>query len=274
MDSMKKLFVFLALLTFLTHNQAKCDNVVIKGDTLWTIFFSPFDNYPGIVKLREQLKGYSTQCTEDNCSFLSTWKIVNNRLMLAKIENCKCNEKKQTANLKTLFGDRLQKGMLCAEWYTGEIWITKDQPNSWGGMFAASWPSEVRLIVKRGIVISIKNYVYPKPVITIYYRNTDSLNKFIYSHINWDKFHNLPQHGNRSWFLFDQDANGYLINVKQDQNMRSNEIFDKDEMEEINRVAGLLQWPLYYYHGQPVKPFRGIILALNKEMQNKFAKPD
>jgi hypothetical protein len=271
---MKKLFIFLTLLTFLTHNEAKCDNLVIKGDTFWTIFFSPFDNYPGIGKLREKLKDYSTNCTEDNCTFLSTWKIVDNRLMLAKIENCECNDKKQTANLKTLFGNRLQKGLLCADWYTGEIWVTKDRPNSWAGMFAASWPSETRLIVKKGIVISVKNFRYPIPIETIYHRNTDSLNKFIYTHINWDKFHNLPQHSNGSYFRFVQDANGYLINLKQSENGRSDETFDKDEMEEIGRVAGSLQWPIYYHHGQPVKSFGGIIIVLSKEMQNKFAKQD
>jgi len=271
---MKKLFIFLTPLMSLTYNEAKCDNVVIKGDTLRTIFFSPFDNYPGVVKLREQLRDYSTNCTEDNCTFLSTWKIVNNRLMLAKIENCECNEKKQTANLKTLFGGRLQKGLLCADWYTGEIWVTKDKPNSWGGMFAASWPGETRLIVKKGVVISIKKIVYPIPIETVYHRNTDSLNKFIYTHIDWAKFHNLPQHSNGSYFRFDQDANGYLINLKQNENGRSDEPFDKDEMEEISRVAGLLQWPLYYYHGQPVKSFEGIIIVLSKEMQNKYAKKE
>ncbi|HEY2581098.1 MAG TPA: hypothetical protein VGI43_04805, partial [Mucilaginibacter sp.] len=229
---MKKLVIFLTVLMFIAHSEAKCDNVVINGDTLLTIFSSPFDKYPGIIKLREQLTDYRTNCTEDGCSFLSTWKIVNSRLMLAKIENCKCNEKKQTANLKTLFGDRLQKGMLCADWYTGEIWVTKDQPNSWGGMFAASWPSETRLVVKMGIVISVKKFVYPKPVETVYHKNTDSLNKFISTHINWDKFHNLPQHSNGSYFRFDLDANGYLINIRQDENFRPHVIFNQDEMEE------------------------------------------
>jgi len=271
---MKKLFIFLTLLTFLALNEAKCDNVVIKGDTLWTIFFSPFDNYPGIANLRERLADFRTECTEDNCSFLSTWKIVNNRLMLAKIENCKCNEKKQTANLAALFGGRLQKGMLRAEWYTGEIWVTKDQPNSWGGMFAASWPAETRLIVKKGLVISIKKYVYPKPVETVYYKNTDSLKRFIYTHINWDKFPNLPEHSNGSYFRFDQNADGYLINVKQDGYGCSRKTFDKDEMDEINRIAGELQWPLYYCHGQPVKSFTGIVIVLSKEMQRKFGNPN
>jgi hypothetical protein len=269
---MKKLFIFITLLTFLFHNEAKCDNVIINGDTLWTIFFSPFDNYPGIVKLREQLKDYSTHCTEDNCTFLSTWKIVNNRLMLAKIENCSCNEKKQTANLKNLFGDRLQNGLLCADWYTGEIWVTKDRPNSWGGMFAASWPGETRLIVKKGVVISVKNFVYPKPIETVYYKNSDSLNKFIATHINWDKFNSVPQDNSGFYFRFDQDANGYLINLKQSVNIRPQQLFDNNEMEEISRVAGLLQWPVYYYHGQPVKSFNGIIIGLSKDMQDKFAK--
>jgi hypothetical protein len=141
-------------------------------------------------------------------------------------------------------------------------------------MFAASWPSETRLIVKKGIVISVKNFRYPIPIETIYHRNTDSLNKFIYTHINWDKFHNLPQHSNGSYFRFVQDANGYLINLKQSENGRSDETFDKDEMEEIGRVAGSLQWPIYYHHGQPVKSFGGIIIVLSKEMQNKFAKQD
>ena len=193
--------------------------------------------------------------------------------MLAKIENCQCNSNKQTANLKHLFGNRLKKGLLCADWYTGEIWVTKDKPNSWGGMFAASWPSETRLIVNKGIVISVKNFVYPKPIETVYHRNADSLNKFIYTHINWGKFHNLPQYSNGSYFSFDQDDNGYLINIKQNTNIsRSDEIFDKYEMEEISRVAGLIQWPLYYYHGKHVKSFEGLIIVLSKDRQNKFAK--
>jgi hypothetical protein len=271
---MKKLFLIIALLTFLIHNDAKCDYVIIKGDPLWTIYMSPFDNYPGIVKLREQLKDYRTNCTEDNCTFLSTWKIVNNRLMLEKIENCQCNEKKQTANLKNLFGDRLQNGSLCADWYTGEIWVTKDRPNSWGGMFAASWPSETRLIVNKGVVISVKNFVYPKPIESVYHRNADSLNKFIATHIKWNKFKNLPKQSNGTYFRFEQDDNGYLINIKQVEDSRSNETLDKEEMEEINRVAGLIQWPLYFFHGRPARSFEGIEIVLSKEMQNKFVKKD
>jgi hypothetical protein len=271
---MKKLVIFFKLLTLLIHNEAKCDNIVIKGVTFRMIFFSPFNNYPGIANLRDQLKDYSTNCTEDGCTFLSTWNIVNNRLMLAKIENCECNEKKQTANLKTLFGNRLQKGMLFAGWYTGEIWVTKDQPNSWGEMFPASWPSETRLIVRRGVIISIKNFLYPKPIERVYYKNTDSLNKFIYSHINWNIFHNLPQQSNGSYFRFEQDASGYLINIKQDKYVRTHEIFDEDELKEVSRVAELLQWPLYYYHGRPVRRLEGIRLVLSKEMQDKFTKQD
>ncbi|QJD97201.1 hypothetical protein HH214_15650 [Mucilaginibacter robiniae] len=271
---MRKLFVFFTLITFLVHSKAKCDNVVVKGDTLRTIFFSPFDKYPSIVKLREKLKDYSTNCTEDNCSFLSTWKIVDNRLMLTNIKNCECNQKKQSANLSDLFGDRLQKGMLCADWYTGEIWVTKDQPNSWGGMFAASFPRETRLIIKKGIVISVKKFVYPKPVKNSYYNNTDSLHKFIYTHINWNKFPNLPEHSRWEYFSFDQDAKGYLINLKQMENARSYEIYDKDQMEEIKRVAGLLQWPLYYLHGQPVRSYIAFSISLSKEMKDKFARPD
>lgn len=267
---MKKILTLVALLTCLACHQAKCDNVIIKGETLWTIFFSPFDNYPGIAKLREQLKDYSTDCTEDNCSFLSTWKIVNNRLVLVKIENCKCNEKKQTANLKNLFAKRLKNGMLEATWYTGEIWVTKDQPNSWGGMFASSWPSETRLIVEKGVVLSVKNFVYPKPVERVYYRNIDSLNKFIYTHINWEKFHNLPQHSNGSYFRFDQNANGYLINIKNDGMNPSRQIFDTSEIQEIGRVTGMLQWPIFYHQGQPVKNFMGITIAISKEMRDKY----
>lgn len=269
---MKKLFIFVTLFSCLVCTKAKCDNVVIKGDTLWTIFFSPFDSYPGIGKLRARLRDYSTNCTEDNCSFLSTWKIVNNRLMLTKIESCKCNEKKQTANLKNLFGGSVQNGMLSANWYTGEIWVTKDQPNSWAGLFAASWPAETRLIVKKGIVISIKNFVYPKPVTTVYYKNTDSLNKFIYTHIDWKKFHDLPQQNKQSYFYFSQDSNGYLINVTQDKFGIPQQTYNKEEMEEINRVLGSLQWPLFYYHGQPVKSFYGLALNLTKEVQDKFVK--
>src|ERR1700761_5209046 len=140
---MRKFLILVALLICFMCDKAKCDNVIINGTTYWTVFFSTFDNYPGIEKLREQLKDYGTQCTEDNCSFLSTWKIINNRLMLEKIENCQCNSTKRTANLKNLFGDRLKNGMLEAYWYTGEIWVTNEQPNSWGGMFAASGPSEI-----------------------------------------------------------------------------------------------------------------------------------
>ena len=105
---MKKILILVPLLIFLLCNQAKSDNVIIKGNKFWTIFFSPFDNYPGIVKLRERLRDYSSNCTEDNCSFLSTWKIVHNQLMLVKIQNCQCNTKNQTANLKSLFGNHVK----------------------------------------------------------------------------------------------------------------------------------------------------------------------
>lgn len=273
----KMLFSFVGILFCLISNQAKSDNVIINGKTLWTIFFSPFDSYPGIIKLRNQLKDYRTTCTEDNCTFLSTWQIVNNSLVLTKIENCQCSSKKQTANLKDLFGNRVKNGTLVAYWFTGQIWVTKDQPNSWAGMFAASWPSETRLIVEKGVVISVKDFVYPKPVETVYYQNQDSLNRFVYTHINWKKIHHLPMHNIEAWFHFDQDANGYLSNIKYTEvgvryggTGSSPKTFDDAEIEEISRVLGLLRWPLYYRYGKPVKSFTGIFIVFNKEIQDKY----
>jgi hypothetical protein len=270
---MKRLLIFFTLLILLTHTKAKCDNIVINGVTLNTEFSSPFDTYPGIVQLREQLKDYRTQCTEDNCSFLSTWKIVNNKLMLARIDNCQCNNKTQTANLKTLFGNRLKNGLLCAEWFTGEIWATKDRPNSSFGLYAASWPSETRVVVKKGVVISVTNFVYPKAVETVYYNDLDSLSEFIYKHLNWSKLHNLPQVGKRSNFTFERDANGYLANAKKEDSALSNETYDKDELEELNRVAASVRWPQYYHHGQPLKDLTWAFLVLSKETKDKYYKP-
>lgn len=271
---MKKLLVLIALLTFLSHHEAAADNVILHGDTLRTIFFSPFDSYPGIVKLRERLQGYGSQCTEDNCSFLSTWKIIGGRLTLVKIQNCDCNEKKQKANLQRLFSDQLKDGVLRANWFTGEIWVTKDKPNSWSGLFAASWPRETRLVVKNGVVSSVKEFVYPKLVITEYFKNMDSLYQFIYTHLDWSKLHHLPTQSARLYFRFDQDTAGYLIHLKQDTMLRPSAILDAAEVAEIGRVMGLLQWPLYYHHGRPVTPFNGVDIMLGEDIRQKYLKPD
>jgi len=270
---MKRLLIF-TLFTLLVCQDAMADNLIIKGDTLRTIFFSVFDNYPGIDKLRDKLSDYATQCTEDNCSFLPTWKIVGGRLMLTSIKNCECNDKKQTANLKSLFGDRLEKGMLPAYWYSGEIWATKDRPNSWGGLFAASWPRETRVIVKNGVVTSVKEFIYPSPVIKPYFKNSDSLNNFIYTHIDWSKLHHLPPQDRRYYFRFDQDTAGYLIHVSQDTLLRPYQILDAAEMVEINRVLGLLQWPLYYYHARPVTTFNRVDMILSEPIRKRYVKPE
>lgn len=272
---MKNIHIILLLLVLLIHDEAKCDAIIINGKALSTYGFSPFDKYPGIVKLRERLKTYGSHCTEDGCSFFSIWKIIDNRLMLTKIESCSCNNKKQTANLKKLFGGRVEKGMMCAYWYTGEIWISKDEPNSWNPMFAASWPSQTQLVVKKGVVISVKDLVYPKPVESVYYKYPDSLHAFIFNHIDLNKFRNFPEHSDGSYFRFDLDEKGYLINLKEeDYFSRLHQTFNKDEMEEISRVLGLLQWPLYYNCGHPVNNFPGIQIVLSREMRNKVLYGD
>ena len=82
---------------------AKCDHIWVNGIKMNVVTISPFDKYPGIMKLSEQLQDYGTQCTEDNCQFDAEWKIINHQLLLVQIHSCACNEKQQTADLAKLF---------------------------------------------------------------------------------------------------------------------------------------------------------------------------
>lgn len=273
---MKVHFILIILIVCLINNQAKCDHIVVNGQTMAMNAVSPFESYPGIIKLRETLKNYRTQCMDDGCSFSSEWKVVNKELVLTSIHSCECNTNHRAANLNNIFKNQLHDGVLKASWFTGKLWLiaNTDKPVAYIGispLLHPLYPRELCLNINKGMITSIENHIYPKPVESAYYKNADSLNKFIYTHINWNKIDLLQQKSETVFFNFQPDSAGHPIDIKYDDSYPIKRTLDQSRIEEANRILGLLTWPTYYYHGEIVKNYSGIGIEFSKQMRDRYA---
>ena len=250
-----------------TH--AKCDHIWVNGTQMNVVSMKPFDKYPGITKLREQLQDYSTQCTEDNCQFDAEWKIINHQLLLVQIHSCACNEKQQTADLAKLFEGELKNGMLKASWFTGKIWLTNDTPVTWFCIVCPIWTHETCITVTKGMVTNIQDVVYPPAPDLNKIKTIDSLTHLIYSHIHWDELRNLKQQTVHVRIGFSSDSAGKPFNISF---FRNDPQVDSTWVIEAKKAIGRFKWPLYFSHGVVNSPYWLFDLKFNNEQQKAFGK--
>lgn len=266
-------YLLLTILFFCQPIIAKCDHIVINGIHMRVVSREPLRNHPRISELALLLKGYATDCTEDNCMFEAEWKIMNRRLMLTQISNCACNQKKQTADLQHLYIGKLENGMIPADWYTGQIWVSTEQPTAWLCMVCPIYARETCVTVVKGIVTGIKEVVYPRVPSPFKKRTRDSLNLMVYKKLDWNKLKNLPDSNGQVpvFTQFTPDSTGKPGNFTISKYENGKDI-DPTWSAEIKKAISTYKWPVYFSHGK-FYPFTwSVSLKLNKEQQRNLKR--
>lgn len=267
---MKKIIIFIIALIIPVCGSATeqiPDILIWKGDTSY-IFAAPLERHSDINSLRSKLFGEKEADTHTGCGrgYMAEWSIIEDEIFLTNIFSCQYYQDSIKSDLKTLFGDKCKDGRVKADWITGDFTVPKGkilQRILFGSHF---YEFEVVLTFKEGALIAYKEYDNTKTRISKFIQNQDSLNKFIYSNVDWSKVPDLKDKTIR-----------VLITIHSGATSKADTIFvarasDNEFLtQEALRVAKLIpEWDVYYRLGEVHKQIYTLPINFNEKNRAKY----
>ena len=165
------------------------DSLIWNGDIL-TVFSNPLELRQDIDALRPILFGDKETDINSACrrGYIAEWTIVDNELYLTNIYSCNYYQDSIKADLGVLFGQNYNNGKVKALWVTGTLLIPKGKLIYYvHSGYDSFYETELILTFEKGELVDQKEYDNSKSHKSVYRENKDSLQRFIYSNINWKR---------------------------------------------------------------------------------------
>jgi hypothetical protein len=103
------------------------------------------------------------QCSAAWFGVLASWKVQDERLYLAAVRASPCSEDSEEIPLRKLFGRRLGRAPVLADWVSGELFIPRGRLVEYvHAGFASQYERYLRLRVENGMVV-MRELVEPSP---------------------------------------------------------------------------------------------------------------
>jgi hypothetical protein len=197
----------------------------------------------------------------DRCTS-SYWKIEENRLYLVGITDC--DDKRNRADLKQIFGNQFNRGRVFANWITGELIAEQGQITDYLGRVFYS--RETSFKVMEGCLIYSMIYDNSGNYKSVFTQdNPDKLFHFVYSTINWDSIPKLDTAKKVVTLLIVSGGSKRSFEVRIIKGI--DPIFNKEAL----RVTKLIpEWDVLYVHGQPFKSYFLLPIEFSKEARLKY----
>lgn len=223
------------------------DILIWKGDTL-TLFSNPLELRKDFHNLRTHLfgrqkAGFNTGCWR---GYIAEWQIIQKHLYLTNIYSCGYTRDSIKANLSQLFGPECQNNKVLASWVTGELLAPDGQllyyiNNGYASIYEKEW----QLIFSNGILTCQKKLDNTNTHLSVFSKNSDSLSKFIYTHIRWQNLPNLMN--KRIVVLFTLKSTNTRKPEISFIKKASNDLFNKEASRVIHSIP---DWNIFYRKGQ------------------------
>ena len=245
------------------------DILIWKGDTL-TLFANPLEGKPEIEKVRKHFfNKYQRMTTACWRGYIAQWEIIEDRLFLTAIYSCFYYEDKIKADLKRLFPKEYHNGKIEAKWVTETVLVPMGECIHYSLYdYLAFYEKEMELKFEKGILKKKMIYDNSKSKKSIYAESKDSLNNFIYEHIDWQR---IPDLGNKQLKIFLSFISSGTSTPDSFQIIRGtdNAILN----EEALRAARLLpEWNVYYSKGKPVRVGWHFPIIFDENTRKKYNK--
>ena len=254
--------------------KAKADIIIIDGKTFNLNSESPLNQYPFVKSIKDRLISYRTTAYDDPCdSYNAEWSIIKNELFLTNIHSCNDTKLQGKTDLKSLFDGNsnisVENGKVKASWFTGDIWLPQGQPIGRYDMMINFYQTEKRISISKGELMDVKDFNYPfsKDLIYVGAANNDTLIKFIYSHIDWNKLPALNSQSKRVIVGFEPGPSGKPENIKLIQENPGDAAFNN----EAKRVISTVPIGAYYRHGVLFKQPYTMPVNFSEELRQKYS---
>ena len=245
------------------------DRLIYKGDTL-SIFANPLEQLYDNDSLRPEFFGKTEACMSTACwrGYQAEWEIIENHLYLTGIYSCCYSEDSIKADLKKLFGVALIDGKVKADWFTADIIAPQGKLLYYVHMgYGSLYEKELELQFKNGQLLGTKTYNNTKSKQSIYSQNSEKLNEFIYSNINWINLPKLDGQVIKVYVQFSANENGLIDSV---EIMRGYDaIFDKEACRVVKTIP---EWDIYYRHEKHERMTWGLPIVFSEENKIKYQK--
>jgi len=241
------------------------DRLIYKGDTI-SLFDCPLEYYPDSGLINPKRLFGSSGCFYTACwrNYVATWKIEDNKLYLVQIRNaCYPTDSKyvgisfqesadtigkEYADLKSLFPDRFNNGMVYADWVsTSMIAPLGDLLFHIHDGFESIYERELEITFDNGNLINTKEYDNSKTKKSKYTTDSNLLRDFIESSINYS---NVPYPDKEIRIvirIMGSTDKGKVDGVSILKGY--NKIYDKEALRVVNSIP---EWDIIYRHGKKI----------------------
>jgi hypothetical protein len=241
-------------------------DILIWNNEKLQLFSNPLESYPGFSQIRNKLFGTVSGSLSTGCAriYIAEWAIEENTLFLTNIYDCM--DQKIKADLNSLFPGKLKNGRVQAYWVNEVLNVPKGKCLYYINLgYKSIYETEFELTIKSGQLTEERKYDNSKTRISVFTQNTDSLLKFVYSNILWDK---LPDTKNISMTvsltLISTETNKPEIRISRGS---GNKIFD----DEAVRVASSIpDWDVCIQKEKVLRQFFFLPIIFNDEMRVKY----
>lgn len=264
MNKLLPIIISFTLVVFV-NTKAKCDHFILNGDTSYIDSKSPLEQCPLMLTLRPKLADYGAGCYDCDCTaYDAEWTIIDGRLYLTNIYSCQYSKARLKADINAFFN--VDDGKVEANWVTDTLWVPKGKIIAHHDMMLVFYKAETKIFIVNGIVISIKEFDYPKQEESIYHRDGPALSEFIYSNINWTKIPNLEGQAKKVFISCETGASGKPENVRAVRG-----VDEKLYKDEAIRVMSMVPWSVFYRHGKVLREGYFLPITFSEENRKKYA---
>lgn len=268
MKRVNYLFVLLLVTMSLFGTAQTPDLIIFKGDTL-PLYSLPLNSFPTQALINPKSLFGGSGCFYTGCwrNYIATWKIVDGKLYLVKIRNAcyptplkgvsasykggvdKDSIGSEYADLKALFPERFENGMVKADWVSGELYLPQGELLYYiHDGFQSIYETELKFTLEKGALVEIEKLDNSKTKRSKYSEDSKLLLKYIYDNINHE---NLPKNdtikGRVILYIYSSDDNGKIDSVVVVRGL--NELYDK---EAVRVVKSIPEWDVIYRHGKKI----------------------
>ena len=242
------------------------DLLIYNGDTL-SIFENPLEQLYENDSIRPDFFGDKEGCISTACwrGYQAEWIIIEKQLFLTGIYSCCYREDKIKADLKQLFGDKCVSGKVKADWFSGNIIAPQGRMLYYFHMgYGSLYEKELEFRFSKGNLSGIKTYDNSKSKQSIYSKDYERLQKYIYSSINWEI---LPEKDKAItvYVQFSANENGVIDSAKVLRGY--SEIYDNEALRVVKSIP---EWDIYYRHGVYERRAWNIPIIFSTENRKKY----
>jgi len=260
------IFSFLNFISLTAFPTGQHGDIIIWKNEKLTLFSNPLESYPNFNKMRERLFGVSQLHVSTACvrGYIAEWQINDETLYLTNIYDCEDYNIK--ANLDSLFPGKCRDGKILADWVNEVLIVVKGKCMLYGNIgYSAIYETEFELTVSSGKLVKEIAYDNSMSHVSIFTQNSDSLLKFIYHNIMWDKIPDTLNNPVRVILsLSTTDTNRPEIKIIRGSGI---ELYD----DEALRVASLIpDWDMYFQRGKVFKMYLSLPIVFDIEKKIKY----